>query len=112
MIWNEVRISETDAEILRVEEEIRRTCAGMLGSPECTAVQARGAELLEQQGRENTARAISWAFVGTGAASLVSGLVLWLLSRSEDEIDRAAHAGLDVVPLSGGALLRARLTMD
>jgi hypothetical protein len=102
--WNQGEIHKTDRAVRQLNEMCRArplpaACAD--GTSE-----ARGRALSADQDRQNVLRAVSLSVAGLGLVSTVIGLSLWLSSPSDDEINAAASARLELGP--SGA--RFRLT--
>ncbi len=89
--WNEREITRTDDEILAISDECRVDCAD--------SVRERGESLRDDQSRQDVLRAVSIVGVALGAASMATGIVLWVATPGDREIDRKArftsrvHAG-------------------
>jgi hypothetical protein len=74
-------------------------------------VRVRANELVAERDAEAIVEGVTWGMVILGAASTVTGLILWLTAPSEERIDASASASVDFVPLPGGGFLSARMAL-
>ena len=93
LIWNETEISRTDDRLRFINGQLR-DCRAMGFDRECDALEAEGIALTSDQDTQNVLRGISVTSAVLGAALGGLGVVLWQSSRSDQEIDAAAHARL------------------
>jgi hypothetical protein len=98
-VWNELQINDTDAELRTINAMIDE-CEGQ-DFDACEApLRERGRALAADQDRQNAIRGISGASLAVGAALGITGALLWSMALTEEEIDRRAHAWLEVGPSS------------
>jgi hypothetical protein len=107
MFWNLGRIEETNRQATEINE-LLMTCEAT-GS--CDPVRVRANELVAERDAEAIVEGVTWGMVILGAASTVTGLILWLTAPSEERIDASASASVDFVPLPGGGFLSARMAL-
>ncbi len=110
MGWNYAAISETNTAINA--ENATFHAMGCMAAGSCPDVEERLRELNAERDREATFEIVGWAISLTGAASLLTGLVLWLTAPDDESIDAAASARVDLVPLQGGGLVSARVPLS
>ncbi len=91
--WNEGRIADTDRRIVEINNDLERLgCLTGAPSAECQDLEDQGIALTENQEGEQRTRWISTAVLGAGALLATIGVVLWVLTPTEAEIDQGAHA--------------------
>lgn len=90
--WNEGRISKTDSRLIEVNRELERLGCDTGAAEMCDMLIEEGQALSADQDQEQRTRWIATALLGTGALLATIGIVLWVLTPSESEIDEDAHA--------------------